>query len=88
MLKDMDLIESNPPWYSPVQPTPVFENDKARAYWDVPVYAESTFVKSNRVDVRMVDKEKEGVLLIEMMCPLIGNKGKKRNRKYHKVCIT
>ncbi|XP_068708027.1 uncharacterized protein [Montipora foliosa] len=23
MLKDMDLIESNPPWYSPVQPKPV-----------------------------------------------------------------
>ena len=77
MLKDMDLIESSPPWYSPVQPTPDCENDKAGAYWDVPVYAESTFVKSNRVDVRIVDKEKKEVLLIEMMCPWIGNKGKK-----------
>ena len=77
MLKDMDLIESNPPWYSPVQPKPVYENDKAEAYWDVPVYAES---KQNRVDVCIVDKEKE-VLLIEMTCPWIGNRGKKETEK-------
>ena len=77
MLKDMDLIESNPPWYSPVQPKPVYENDKAEAYWDVPVYAES---KQNRVDVRIVDKEKE-VLLMEMTCPWIGNRGEKETEK-------
>ena len=75
MLKDMDLIESNPPWYSPVQPKPVYENDKAVAYWDVPVYAESTVVKSNRVDVRIVDKEKKE------KCPWIGNRGKKEKEK-------
>ena len=51
MLNDMDLIESRPPWYSPVQPKPVCENHKAEAYWDVPVYAESTVVKSNGVEV-------------------------------------
>ena len=69
MLKDMDLIESNPPWYSPaVQPKPVYENDKAGAYWAVPVHAESTVVKSNRVDVHIVDKAKKEVLLMEMTC--------------------
>ena len=76
MLKDMDLIDSRPPWYSPVQPKPVCENHKSEAYWDVPVYAESTVVKSNGVDVRIVDKEKKKVLLIEMTCPWIGNRGK------------
>ena len=81
MLKDMDLIDSNPPWYSPVQPKPVYQNDRAEAYWDVPVYAESTVVKSNRVDVRLVDKEKKEVLLMEMMCPWIGNRGKKETEK-------
>ena len=81
MLKDMDLIESNPPWYSPVQPKLVYENDKAEAYWDVPVYAESTVVKSNRVDVRIVDKEKKEVLLTEMTCPWFGNRGKKETEK-------
>ena len=68
MLKDMTLIESNPPWYSPVQPKPVYEKERTEAYWDVPVYAESTVVKSNRVDVRIVDKEKKEVLLMEMTC--------------------
>ena len=81
MLKDMDLIESNPPWYSPVQPKPVYENDKAEAYWDVAVYVESTVAKSHRVDVRIVDKEKKVVLLMEMTCPLIGNRGKKETEK-------
>ena len=81
MLKDMDLIESNPPWYSPVQPKPVYQNDRAEVYWDVPVYAESTVVKSNRVDVRLVDKEKKEVLLMEMTCLWIGNRGKKETEK-------
>ena len=31
MLKDMDLIESHPPSYSPVQPKPVYQNDRAEA---------------------------------------------------------
>jgi len=44
----MDLIESNLQWYSPVPPKPVYQNDRAEAYWDVPVYAESTVVKSNK----------------------------------------
>ena len=68
---------STPPWYSPLQPKPVYENDKAEAYWDVPVYAESTVVKSNRVDVRIVDNEKKEVLRMEMTRPWIGNRGKK-----------
>ncbi|XP_068731205.1 uncharacterized protein [Montipora capricornis] len=81
MLKDMDPIESKPPWYSPVQPKPVYENDKAEAYWNVPVYPESAVVKSNRVDLRIVDKEKKKVLLMEMTCPWFGNRGKKETEK-------
>ena len=76
MLKGMALIDSRPPWHSPVQPKPVCENHKAEAYWDVPVYAQSAVVKSNGVDVRIVDKKKKKVLLIEMTCPWIGNRGK------------
>ena len=38
---------SSQPLFSPVQPKPVYKNDRAKAYWDVPVYAESTVVKSN-----------------------------------------
>ena len=43
MLNDMELIESTPPWYSPVQPKPVYQNDRAEAYWDVPVYEHYNF---------------------------------------------
>ena len=64
-----------------VQPKPVYQNDRAEAYWDVPVYAESTVVKSNRVNVRLVDKEKKEVLLMEMTCPWIGNRGKIETEK-------
>ena len=82
MLKDMDLIESNPPWHSPpVEPKPVYENDKAEAYWAVPVHAESTVVKSNRVGVHIVDKAKKEVLLMEMTCSWIGNRGIEETEK-------
>ena len=40
------------------------------------MYVESTVVKSNRVGVRLVEKEKKEVLLMEMTCPWIGNRGK------------
>ena len=81
MLNDMELIESTPPWYSLVQPKPVYQNDRAESYWDVPVYAESTVVKSNRVNVRLVDKEKKEVLLVEMTYPWIGNRVKIETEK-------
>ena len=48
------------------------------------MYAESTVVKSNRVDVRLVDKEKKEVFFMEMTCPWIGNTGKKETEKTSK----
>ena len=45
------------------------------------VYAESTVVKSNRVDVRIVHKERKEVLHMEMTCPWIGNRGKEGAEK-------
>ena len=53
--KDLKFIESVPPWYSPVKPKPVYESSDAEAFGDVPVCAENTFVKVNRVDARLVD---------------------------------
>ena len=89
MLKDMDLIESNPRWYSPEQPKPVYENDKAEAYWDVPVYAESTVVKSNRVDVRIYSRQREeGGFTRGNDVSVDRKQREKRNRKDHEVCTT
>ena len=55
MTRDLRLIDSVPPWYSCAVPKPVYESSVALAFWDVPVYAEHTIVKANRVDVRFVD---------------------------------
>ena len=42
--KDLKLVESVPPWYLPVNPKPIYESDKGKAFWDVAVYAEHTYV--------------------------------------------
>ena len=48
----MGLIESAPSWCSPESPKPEYKNDRASAFWDVPVYAEKTEVRANRIDAR------------------------------------
>lgn len=88
MLKDMDLIESNPPWYSPVQPKPVYENDKTEAYWDVPVYAESTVVKSNPSGCAYSRQREEGGVTHGNDVSVDRKLREKKDRKYHKVCTT
>ena len=37
------------------------ESDEAKAFWDVAVYAEHTYVRANRVDVRFVDHKAKQV---------------------------
>ena len=49
MSRELTLIYSVPPWYSRVVPKPVYESLEALAFWDVPVYAEHTIVKANRI---------------------------------------
>ena len=53
--------------------------------WDVPLFAEKTEVQVNRIDVRMIDKKEEKVILMEMSCPWIDNrivKAEEKTRKY------
>ena len=66
MLKGYQLVNAIPPWYSPVHPKPVYQDDKVTAYGDVPVFAEHLQVRANRVDTRFVDRENKEVMLIEM----------------------
>ena len=35
---DLGLIDTVPPWYSPLKPQSVSETAEVQAYWDVPVY--------------------------------------------------
>ena len=74
-----------PPWYSPVQPKPMYENERAKAFWDVAVYAKNTEVRANRIDARVIDKQRKRVLAVEMSCPWIDNrtgKDKEKTTKY------
>ena len=66
MLRDLKLADSVPPWYSRVEPKPIYESTDAQAFLDVPVYAEHTFVRANRVDARFVDHKVKRVLSVEM----------------------
>ena len=56
-----------------------------RALWDVPLFAEKTEVRENRIEVRIIDKKEEKVILIEMSCPWDDNrvvKADEKTRKY------
>ena len=72
-------------WYKPNNPKPVYEDDQVRALWDVPLFAEKIEVRANRIDVRIIDKKQEKVILMEVSCPSIDNrvfKAEEKTRKY------
>ena len=52
---------------------------RAIAYWDIPLYADNTHVKANRIDATIVDKENKNVSVIGMSYPWV------KNRKSYKV---
>ena len=52
----------------------MYENEIAKAFWDVPVYAESVMVKANRIDARIVEKERKRVAVIEISCSWMDNR--------------
>ena len=85
LLKDRNLITEIPPWYSPVQPKLMYENERAKAFWDVAVYAKNTEVRANRIAARVIDKQRKRVLAVEMSCPWMDNrtaKDKEKTTKY------
>ncbi|XP_068733378.1 uncharacterized protein [Montipora capricornis] len=73
LFKDLDLMTSVPPWYSQNTPKPLYENEKGKALWDVPLYAEYAEVK-NRIDCTVIDKKKKKVVLLKMSCPWVSNR--------------
>ena len=60
----------------------MYESPEAQAYWDVPVYAEQSYVKANGVDVRFVDHRRKRVWAVEMSFPWLDNRRKKEREKY------
>ena len=85
MIRPLDLVTLEVPWFSKTQPKPMYENERAIAYWDIPLYADNTHVKANRIDATIVDKENKEVSVIEMSCPWVEireEKDAKKTTKY------
>ena len=81
LLRDLKLVDEVPPWYSKIQPKPLYESQDVQAFWDIPVYAEHNEVRANRVDARIVNHRERTVSTIEMSCPWVENRGKKDEEK-------
>mgnify|MGYP006973594848 FL=1 len=39
----------------------MFENERSIAYWDIPLYADNTHIKKNRIDATIADEENKKV---------------------------
>ena len=55
----------------------MYENKRAIAYWDIPLYADNTHLRANMIDATIVDKENKKVSVIEMSCPWVQNREEK-----------
>ena len=71
LLRDLKLVDGVPPWYSKVQPKPLYESQDVEAFWDIPVFAEHNEVRANRMDARIVSHREKTVSTIEMSCPWV-----------------
>ena len=74
VLRSLDLITKVELWFSQVTPKPLYENEHATAFWDVPLFADTTQVKANRIDATVIDKTSKQVRVIEMSCPWLENR--------------
>ena len=77
----LDLVTSEVLWFSKTQAKAMYENERAIASWDIPLYAYNTHVKVNRIDATILDKENKKVSVIEMNCPWVENREEKDAEK-------
>ena len=73
-LKSLDLITKVEPWLSQVTPKPLYENGHAAAFWDAPLFADTTQVKAKIIDGTIIDKTSKQVKVIEMSCSCLENR--------------
>ncbi|PFX12487.1 hypothetical protein AWC38_SpisGene23551 [Stylophora pistillata] len=77
LLYDERFIDEIPPWDSPDKLKPVYESENAKAYWDVPLYADQQEVRCNRVDACIVNHMCKRVVTLEMSCPWVNHRTRK-----------
>ena len=73
MLTNLRLAESVLPWYSRVDPKPLYEPPEAKAYWDVSVSAEHEHQAQNRVEARFIHHKGKKVITEEKSCLWMDN---------------
>ena len=59
----------------------MYDSDDAKAFWDIPVFAENQELGANRIDVRTIDRKKRQVIALEMSCSWIESRSKKEEEK-------
>ena len=86
IVRECGLIDKIPPWYSNSQvvPKPLYENEKHKAFWDVPVYVENAEVRANRIDAQIINHEEKKITLLELSCPWVENRCQKEAEKTRK----
>ena len=78
VIRGLDLVSSEVPSFLKTQPKPMYEIERAIAYWGIPLYADNTHVKANRVDATIVDKENKKVSVIEISAAPGLKKGRRK----------
>ena len=90
VLRSLDLITKVEPWFWQVTPKPLYENEYATAFWDVPLFADTIQVKAN-TENRCHDHghdQQASQPVIEMNCPRLENRECKdfeKTTKYSKL---
>ena len=72
VLRSLDLITKVEPWFSQVTPKLLYENKHATTFWDVPLFADTTQVKANRMNATVIDKTSKQVRVFEMTLSMVG----------------
>ena len=80
-MQEVGLVDSVPPWYSPLKPKPVYEANNAQPFWGVPLFKEHQEVRASRVDARIMSHESKRVITLEMSCPWVRYREKKEEEK-------
>ena len=71
-LRSLDLITTVEPWFSQVTPKLLYENEHTTTFWDVPLFADTTQVKANRINATVIDKTGKKVRVFEMTLSMVG----------------
>ena len=73
MLTNLRLADSILPWYSRVDPKPLYELPDAKAYCDAPVSAKHEHLARNRLEARFIHHKEMKVITEEKCCLWMDN---------------